>query len=410
MSVAVQPSPPEGALVARLLDRLPQLAERILASGLGATPPAADLPEGHFVEVLPAIYGCAHAFLHAVGQGREFPREEVAKYVVPVVERHAEDRLPLRLLVEAVHGSARLVLHEAVASADPAELDELVAFGDRLLDLLMHITAVTVEAYADVEQSIYNAEREARRALCAALLRGQPAEELAARADTAIAERYTVLSIRLHPEDQSPLVANLLTRRRIRLLQRTLDRLGGTTALHTFDGCNGIALLPTGSESDHFESSELATELASQYGVDVFVAENPGIPRESVPVAAQQATELAELARLLGRPTGGYRLDDLLLEYQLTRPGPARDRLAERIAPLLRSPHLVETLDAHLRHGSDRKAAAAEIHVHPNTFSYRMRRIAELSGIDPSDPNGSRLLAAALTVHRLHPAPDPQPG
>lgn len=65
----------------------------------------------------------------------------------------------------------------------------------------------------------------------------------------------------------------------------------------------------------------------------------------------------------------------------------------------------METLDSHLRYCSDRKAAAAEIHIHPSTFSYRLRRIEKLTGVDPSDPNGSRLLSAALVAHRLRPAP-----
>ena len=400
---------PQPTIAVRMLDRLPQFAERILASGLGSTPPAAELPEGHFLEVLPVIHNCAHAFLHAVDRGRTFTHEQVAEFIGPLVERHAQDRLPLRLLVEAVHASARQVLREAVALSNPQDLDELADFGDQLLDLLMHINTITVESYAEVERSIYQAEREARRALCAALLRGHPATELAARAGIVLADRYTVLAIGLPPGEHRAAVATLLTRRRIRLLQQNLDQLAGTAVLHTFDGAHGIALLPTDSEPEAHESTRLATELATQFDTTVIIAEIPAAPCTSVPDAARLAAELAELARLLGRPTGsypvtpldrGYRLDDLLLEYQLTRPGAARERLAERIAPLLRSPHLLETLDAHLRHGADRKAAAAEIHVHPNTFSYRLRRIAELTGTDPGEPDGSRLLAAALIVHR----------
>ncbi|RDI66875.1 PucR family transcriptional regulator [Nocardia pseudobrasiliensis] len=211
-----------------------------------------------------------------------------------------------------------------------------------------------------------------------------------------------MLAIHLAPDGRPASVADLLTRRRIRLLQTTLDRFTAA-ALHTFDGVNGIVLLPGGAEPPARCWSALATELAEQFGVAVTLAENPATALEDIRPAAQQAAELAELAHLLGRPTGAYGLDDLLLEYQLTRPGPARDRLAERITPLLDSPHLIRTLDAQLRHGADRKSAAAEIHVHPNTFSYRLRRIAELTGIDPSDPSGSRLLAAALTIHRLYP-------
>ncbi|MGY4102881.1 PucR family transcriptional regulator [Nocardia sp. R16R-3T] len=77
----------------------------------------------------------------------------------------------------------------------------------------------------------------------------------------------------------------------------------------------------------------------------------------------------------------------------------------QRITLLLGNPHLLEASQAHLRHGSDRKAAAARLHVHPNTFSYRLRRIAELTGIDPADPNNSRLLAASLTIQRIHQSP-----
>jgi hypothetical protein len=407
MSVVLSPVAGDAPLVARLLTRWPQIAERMLAAGLGTTPPAADLPEGHFTaEVLPAIYACGRAVLQAIGEQRSFTQAEVAAFVAPVAERHAEDRFPLPVLIEAMHGSAQTVLHEAAALASREEFDELVMVVSRLLDLLMRINITVVEAYTEVEESIYNAEREARRALCSALLHGLPAAELAARADTALAEHYTVLAIHIRHHDQPSTVATLVGRRRIRLLHRALDTLAGTTTLATFDGWTGIALLPSASDAelDDTRYHRLAEELTEHFGAPVFLAEYPSVPQEAIAQTAKEATDLAELARLLGRPAGVYRLDDLLLEYQLTRPGTARARLAERIAPILDSPHLLEALDAHLRHGSDRKAAAAEIHVHPNTFSYRLRRVAELTGVDPTDPHDSRLLAAALTIQRLYPA------
>ncbi|MGY2006279.1 PucR family transcriptional regulator [Nocardia gipuzkoensis] len=407
MSVVLSPVAGDVPLVTRLLTRWPQIAERMLAAGLGTTPPAADLPEGHFTaEVLPAIYACGRAVLQAIGEQRSFTKAEVATFVAPVAERHAEDRFPLPVLFEAIHGSAQSVLQEAAALASREEHDDLVELGSRLLDLLMQINIIVVETYSDVEQSIYNAEREARRALCSALLNGLPTSELAARADTALAEHYTVLAIHIRHDDQPGTVATLVGRRRIRILHRALDALAGTTALATFDGWTGIALLPSASDAelDDTRYARLATELTEHFGVPVYVAEYPSVPRDAIPHTAEEATDLADLARLLGRPAGVYQLDDLLLEYQLTRPGTARARLAERIAPILDSPHLLEALDAHLRHGSDRKAAAAEIHVHPNTFSYRLRRVAELTGVDPTDPHDSRLLAAALTIQRLYPA------
>lgn len=392
-------------LVHRLLARWPHVAERLLAEGLGATPPANELPAGHFTaEVLPAIHACGRAVLQAIAERRDFTKAEVAAFVAPVAERHAEDRFPLPVLIEAMHASAQTVLAEAAAMADPAEMDELVVLGSRTLELLMNITLTVLEAYSGVEQSIYHTEREARRELCSALVRGLPATELAARADIPLAERYTVLAIHIQPDDQPGGAADLLARRRMRVLSRILDG-HHAAALATFDGSTGIALLPnhTDATSDSARTTALALELADQFHAAAHLAECDGVARADIPQSAQLATELAELARLLGRPTGSYRLDDLLLEYQLTRPGPARDRLAQRITPLLRNPHLLDTLEAHLRHGSDRKAAAAQMYVHPNTLSYRLRRIADLTGIDPTEPDNSRLLAAALTIHRLYP-------
>ncbi|GAA1675575.1 helix-turn-helix domain-containing protein [Glycomyces endophyticus] len=56
------------------------------------------------------------------------------------------------------------------------------------------------------------------------------------------------------------------------------------------------------------------------------------------------------------------------------------------------SPELAKSLRAHLDAFGDVGAAAAALHVHPNTLRYRLRRIKEVSGIDLDDPD-QRLLA-----------------
>ena len=48
--------------------------------------------------------------------------------------------------------------------------------------------------------------------------------------------------------------------------------------------------------------------------------------------------------------------------------------------------NLVDTLRAWLDRFGDVIASAADVHVHPNTFRYRLRRIAEIGGIDLDDP------------------------
>ncbi|MFD2009655.1 PucR family transcriptional regulator [Streptomyces narbonensis] len=47
---------------------------------------------------------------------------------------------------------------------------------------------------------------------------------------------------------------------------------------------------------------------------------------------------------------------------------------------------LTETLAAWLDNFGDVIAASAAIHVHSNTFRYRLKRLAQVSGFDPGDP------------------------
>ncbi|MER6441025.1 helix-turn-helix domain-containing protein [Streptomyces sp. NPDC001185] len=51
-----------------------------------------------------------------------------------------------------------------------------------------------------------------------------------------------------------------------------------------------------------------------------------------------------------------------------------------------RRANLIETLRAWLDAFGDISAAAAAVHVHPNTFRYRLRRLAEVGGIDLDNP------------------------
>ena len=59
----------------------------------------------------------------------------------------------------------------------------------------------------------------------------------------------------------------------------------------------------------------------------------------------------------------------------------------------------VVTLRAYLDHFGDIPAAAAHLHVHPNTFRYRLRRLVEVSGLDLADPVERLVAHLQLTLH-----------
>ncbi len=60
-------------------------------------------------------------------------------------------------------------------------------------------------------------------------------------------------------------------------------------------------------------------------------------------------------------------------------------------------PDLLVTLDAYYRHDMHRGATAAALNVHPRTLDYRLRRVRELTGIDPGSTHGVRIFSSVVT-------------
>ncbi|MBV9351357.1 MAG: PucR family transcriptional regulator, partial [Mycobacterium sp.] len=100
------------------------------------------------------------------------------------------------------------------------------------------------------------------------------------------------------------------------------------------------------------------------------------------------------------------------------RPVPARELLPERalmgdasavaalhtdvMRPLADAgPTLTETLDAYLDCGGAIEACARKLFVHPNTVRYRLKRIADFTGRDPTQPRDAYVLRVAATVGHL---------
>nr|WP_269091045.1 helix-turn-helix domain-containing protein [Actinopolymorpha cephalotaxi] len=222
---------------------------------------------------------------------------------------------------------------------------------------------------------------------------GEPASAHAERAGISLTTNHLVLVFTI----SGP--ADVTAEKVGHLVQEELDAYAGTPVLTVLDGHRGVALVP--APGDTLPSLELglvslAERLGAALTTPVLVGAERAVGLGAIPDAVEQADEIAHLASALGRPPGAYVLTDVLLEYQLTRPGPGRERLARILDCLDGHPHLVETLLAYQRSGHNRRQAAAELHVHPNTLDYRLNRVAKLTRLDPGRPAHAQLLAAAV--------------
>ncbi|TDD69200.1 PucR family transcriptional regulator, partial [Actinomadura rubrisoli] len=185
------------------------------------------------------------------------------------------------------------------------------------------------------------------------------------------------------------------------------------TAAMVGDVAYGI--LPWHHDPDRAE--ERATRVAAEFlervgdrlhpliGVGPTAADAAGLPR---------SRDGADRALRVLRGNGGTRrvagLSDVHVEALLLE---LRDLTAERghlpTGPLARlmaydAEHatcLVETLRAWFEAFGDVTAASAAMYVHHNTFRYRLRRLAEVGGIDLADPDAR--FAAMLQLRLLPP-------
>jgi hypothetical protein len=374
-----------------LADQVPRLALRIVDEFRRQVPfYALQPPEVLDGPVRLAVEANLRMVVRTLRQCRAPSVEEQAE-IISWSARRAEEGVPLEAALAAYHLAIEVCWRAAAEEAGPADAGDLQDFGLHLLGYLRSVVPAVTLAHVQEQQQLYGERREARQALVTALLNGDRARGLAVRAGVALATEYTVVVLRLggaapEPGDVRPL---------LRALETTLNAHARSHVLASFDENGGTILLP--GSGDH-RLEDLVALLGGAAGRPATAAHATAAAPEEIPAAADEAREVAALVVRLRRPPGLYRIEDVLLEYQLSRPGHGLAKLAAQLDAIRDRPDLMETLRAVAVHGNNRRQAALDLHVHRNTLDYRLRRIAALTGLDPADPDASRLLAAALTA------------
>ncbi|MFD6071987.1 MULTISPECIES: PucR family transcriptional regulator [Amycolatopsis] len=392
-------------LAERLTEVLPSLAKTVLAEIVSRIPEYGLLPAEELSgDITHVIEQNLRSFIDTLRTGSTPTREELG-FLRESAARRAEEGIPLDIVLTAYHIGIQVVWASLTPDARPEEVSDVLAVNALTLRYLEVVTPVVGAGYLDERQTMFDDERSARHTVLSALLDGEPAEVMAGQAGLRMPPCYLVLAVSVgaHPDEEvdgvDPLVAG---RRKLRRLRVELERQIRGTVLTSLTPEGGIALLPHETVACDLTARDWAwlgrvlADVARTAGADLIAGVAAAEP-SAVPAAAGLAQDVLAVAIGSGRSPGLYRLDDVLLEYQLSRPGPALDRLAARLAPLDGNEELLQTLETFLRRGGRRQTAAA-LHVHPNTVDYRLRRIADLTGLDPTRLEHVALVSAALAA------------
>ncbi|MEU8779289.1 helix-turn-helix domain-containing protein [Streptomyces sp. NPDC048606] len=381
----------ERAVMARLVERLP----------VYGTLPSEHLGGDIARQVTRSIRGFAEVLRTGDLPGRE---EQTA--IRESSARRADEGVPLEAVVSAYHLGAEECATQVFSAAEPGDLCDVLLVQRQLLVYLRLVSCEVAAGYVQERQMALADEQVALQSLLSRLLEGGSPQAAADRAGVRLPPCYLVLSIAVgpHPDELVPGVNHVVAgRRKLRRLRNELQRRTSGVPLSVLSGDGGLVLIPYETPAVDFGPADrerlaaLVEQLGRTCGAELLAAAAAAAP-EGVAEAARLAGEVRDVARASGRGPGLHLLEDVLLEYQLSRPSPARAGLAALLGPLDARPELVDTLRVFLACGLDRRRAAARLQVHPNTVDYRLRKAAEFTGLDAGRGTDVLTLRAALAA------------
>lgn len=279
-----------------------------------------------------------------------------------------------------------------------------------LLEGLRAAVPVLVEGFQNVGQQLLRQEESARREFIDDLLRGD--------ADTAgIVQRAEPFGIDLTASHQillaEPRSDATVDERDETLLEReVISRYGDRDVLVTTKGGYLLALVPAGTVSPEVdEPAELLHAALSRVSARKPWRVAVGRPYPGaygVARSYEQAREAINLAERLHPDNDMVPTRDLLIYRVLGRDRVALADLVETVlTPLTQARGgagpLVDTLEAYFAHGDVATHAARHLHVSVRTVTYRLAKIADLTGYDATMPAQRLTLQAAVVGARLLP-------
>jgi DNA-binding protein Fis len=340
---------------------------------------ALDLDDaGHPADVRSVLALALTAHSEAIATGA--PPEQGLARLRELGARRAAARGPLDPLLDALHTTTDNVV-EALVSAqqvvgDTAELAARVrATGSAFVRALL-------TGFQEAYPSAPGPMSSDRQLLASGLLWHN---DIPRRLRGRVAKSYAVVAV--HRENTAP---------------------GDLTALldNAFAACGVTEVLPFVSEDDSYvlaparderQAEDLCRRVHEALGGETWLAVS-WCPSYEVSTAREEVQAVLTLVRDGQREPGVYQLGDVLVEYAVLQDPSAVNHLASLIAPVLRQETLHTTLKAFIAANGNRSKAADALKIHRSTLDYRLSRIEQLTGCQPTNDRGVQLLATAMAT------------
>ena len=307
-----------------------------------------------------------------------------------VVPQDLRRRIALRQSVEMVRTT--MEFFEEVVPLLARTEEQLTALTAGILRYSRDLAFAAATAYADQAEARGAWDTRMEANVVDAVVRGDTGPELQSQAAALNwdATGPATVIVGLPRPDRIDLVSDDI---------RDVVGRNGRVALSDVHGTWLVAIVSGAlSPTDRF-----LTDMAQVFAEGPVVV---GPTASTLGAAHRSATEAISGMNAVAGWTGAPRpvaARELLPERALLGDATAVDELeVEVMRPLADAgPALTETLDAYLDSGGAIEACARKLFVHPNTVRYRLKRIADFTGRDPTVPRDAYVLRVAATVGRL---------
>jgi hypothetical protein len=372
--------------------RLPDTVGAI-ADAVGEAVRAAAPVENAKVErdVRTAVQVALERFLDLAGTDEPALPPAIREVFVALGAAEARENRGPEVLLSGLRMAARLMLRmtsESLARMRPVAVDELIDLSDATSAFVDELAAAATDGLArQLREQAGEGDRR-RRQVADLLLRGGAPPEVVRDAAAGIGwpALDLVLPVLL-PLDQA----------------RDARFRFGADGVVAERGRDAVLLLRAGPRSARPTLGEALRGREAVVG--------PALGWAEVPAAVRLAERTAELVGV--GPVPVFADDHFATLAVRGEPGALAVLSARRLAPLgaVRASQreaLLVTLESWLRHWGSRAAVAAELFVHPQTVSYRLKRLRDLLGDDLDNP-AARFELLLVLSYRARPMARPQP-
>lgn len=310
-----------------------------------------------------------------------------------VIPQDLARRLTLRQTVDMVR--VAMEFFEQWLPALARNDQQLIALTEAVLRYGRELGFAAASVYASAAESRGAWDTRLEALVVDAVVRGDTGSDMLSRAATLNwdATAPATVIVGTPPEDERVSVVGTV---------HTIAQKHGRAALAVVQGSR-LVMVVSGELQEGSRLSPFMTDLLGKF------SEAPVIIGPTTPtLGAAHFSAVEALAAM--QAVSGWRgaprpvhAAELLPERALLGDKEAITALNDHlVAPLAAAGGvLTDTLDAYLDCGGAVETCARQLFVHPNTVRYRLKRIAEVTGRDPTNPRDAYVLRVAATVGRL---------